>query len=223
MRRQILLGSISISVVDVLRSEIAHQQQQQLLQQQQAQQQQFGMGGWLVKSSAAATGSFSLFGNTDTSGTPSDHTGRRSSGSRLSISSLHRGIQALGGPSGTAGCSHTAWYTLVTKAGLLSSLGTDNSNSSSSSRGNPKNGGRGNTKAAASSKLQQLSQRERQSYVTALSSRGPRSDVDQPQLRLTLTIKPKVSSHSLLDASSSSSQDASTLSRGTISVSPKRG
>eukprot|EP01033_Poteriospumella_lacustris_P006748 gene6748-4867_t len=115
MRRQIYVGSLTISVVDVLRSEIAHQQQSLALQQQQQQPQpHFGLSGWPVKSPS------------DSFTSPPNKRG--SDASRLSISTAAAAAAAT---------------------------------------------------AATSS-----------SYVAALSSRGPRDDVDVPQMRLTLTVKP---------------------------------
>lgn len=188
MRRQIYVGSLTISVVDVLRSEIAHQQQALALQQQQQQQQQVGLNGWLVKS---PLGSFTSPPNK-----------RGSDASRLSISSLHRGIQAMStGNGNNGGCVHTAWYTVVTKAGLLSSLAGGGGNGSggnsavtsakakaTTSRKSILGGGKTTPSAAAAAAAAAAATSS--SYVAALSSRGPRDDVDVPQMRLTLTVKP---------------------------------
>lgn len=191
MRRQIYVGSLTISVVDVLRSEIAHQQQALVLQQQQQQQQSvFGLNGWPVKS---PLGSFTSPPNK-----------RGSDASRLSISSLHRGLQAISNGPGNngGGCVHTAWYTVVTKAGLLSSLaGGGNSSAVNSSKAKATTsrksilGGNKTTPAAAQAAASAAAAAAAtaatsSSYVAALSSRGPRDDVDVPQLRLTLTVKP---------------------------------
>lgn len=181
MRRQIYIGNITISVVDVVRSEIAHQQEALLSQQQQQQQQQLGMGGWLVKS---PLGSFSQFSS------PQSKRGSENNG-RLSISSLHRGIQAISASSdnSNSGCSHTAWYTLVTKAGLLSSLARNTAPSNTKPAANKNNGKGKPTATASSNAIRANTAASSSSYVTALSSRGPREDVDAPQVRLTLTVK----------------------------------
>lgn len=192
MRRQIYVGSLTISVVDVLRSEIAHQQQSLALQQQQ-QQPHFGLSGWPVKSPS------------DSFTSPPNKRG--SDASRLSISSLHRGLQAMSsGQGNNGGCVHTAWYTVLTKAGLLSSLAGGGGGSGGTSAANSSK-----AKAAATSRKSILGGKTTSaataaasaaaaaaaataatssSYVAALSSRGPRDDVDVPQMRLTLTVKP---------------------------------
>lgn len=195
MRRQIYVGSLTISVVDVLRSEIAHQQQSLALQQQQQQQQpHFGLSGWPVKSPS------------DSFTSPPNKRG--SDASRLSISSLHRGLQAMSsGQGNNGGCVHTAWYTVLTKAGLLSSLaggggggsgGTSAANSSKAKAAATSRksilGGKTTSAAAAAASAAAAAAAATaatsSSYVAALSSRGPRDDVDVPQMRLTLTVKP---------------------------------
>jgi hypothetical protein len=194
MRRQIYIGSVQISVVDVLRSEIAHQQQTQL-QQQQEKQQHVGTGKWLMNSP---------FGSLSSLQTNHSNQQHGSDGSRLSISSLHRGIQAMssGNNGANSGCTHTAWYTVVTKATLLSRL-ANNSNSSNANqptkkvnKANAKQLSQGMTKNTTNSVA---TASVSSSYVAALSSRGPREDVDIPQIRLTLIVKP----YQLLTPSSS--------------------
>jgi hypothetical protein len=201
MRRQIYVGSVQISVVDVLRSEIAHQQQTQLLHQQQQKQQHLGMGSWLMKS---PLGSFSQLQNNKNGNNKQQQQQQRGSDiSRLSFSSLHRGIQAMStgnNATSSGGCTHTAWYTLVTKAGLLSSLAT---NSNHSSNSNEANGAHPSAHRANKASGKQITQGNTKnvktslattsfssSYVAALSSRGPREDVDSPQIRLTLIVRP---------------------------------
>lgn len=200
MCRQIYVGSVQISVVDVLRSEIAHQQQTQLLHQQQQKQQHLGMGSWLMKS---PLGSFSQLQNNKNGNNKQQQQQRGSDISRLSFSSLHRGIQAMSTGNNAAssgGCTHTAWYTLVTKAGLLSSLAT---NSNPSSNSNEANGAHPSAHRANKASGKQITHGNTKnvktslattsfssSYVAALSSRGPREDVDSPQIRLTLIVRP---------------------------------
>jgi hypothetical protein len=177
-----------------LRSEIAHQQQSLALQQQQQQQQpHFGLSGWPVKSPS------------DSFTSPPNKRG--SDASRLSISSLHRGLQAMSsGQGNNGGCVHTAWYTVLTKAGLLSSLagggggsgGTSAANSSKAKAAATSRksilGGKTTSAAAAAASAAAAAAAATaatsSSYVAALSSRGPRDDVDVPQMRLTLTVKP---------------------------------
>lgn len=161
IRRHTLLGTLSISVVDVLRSELAHQSQQQ----QQVH-------------------SLSPINNRN-----SLNSSRRSLSNRNSIGSFQAQLQKSDNGGGVV---HTAWYPTQQKSGLFGRREEDSNNNGTGKAaavGVVKKRGTAAAVITAASNNNGSSHKGN-SYVSALSARGPREDLDVPQIRLTLTVTP---------------------------------
>lgn len=146
-------------MVDVLRSELAHQSQQQ---------------------QAASSSAHSPVNRSSISS-------RRSMSNRNSLGSFQAQLQKSNNGGGVV---HTAWYPTQQKSGLFGRREDADNTNASNGKGTAakKRGTAAAAVTAVNSKV--VGGSSKQSYVTALSARGPREDLDIPQIRLTLTVTP---------------------------------